>query len=306
MERVNAAAVGMFDGVHLGHLDILDAVGREAARTGGKPVVLTFRNHPLSLLRPQDAPPLLTDAAEKEALIRARLPEATVGMLDFGELRGLPAGDFLKRLRDEAGVATMVMGYDNRFGCDGPRDRAAYDALGARAGMDVVHVAPRPVDGVTASSSRVRELIAAGSVDRAAAMLGRPYSLRGTVVHGRHLGHTLGFPTANVEPAPGRQLPARGVYAAWALLPGEPAQRVPAMVNVGVRPTVDTSPHPALSIEAHLPGFHGDLYGCSLELQLVQRLRGERRFESREALVRQLAIDRHDTLEILSANSPSI
>ncbi|MDE6108946.1 MAG: riboflavin biosynthesis protein RibF, partial [Muribaculaceae bacterium] len=283
MEHVNAAAVGMFDGVHRGHRDIMDAVAREASRTGGRPVIFTFRDHPVSHLRPADAPALLTTAEEKEALIREYMPEATVCMLDFAGMRGVPAADFLRRLRDRYGVGTMVMGYDNRFGCDGPREREAYDTLGREAGMRVVHVAPRLIDGVTASSSHVRELIAAGSVDRAATMLGRLYGLKGPVVHGRRMGHSLGFPTANVQPPSCRLLPAQGAYAALASVDG--AAAVPAMVNIGVRPTVDASSAPPLSIEAHLiDAPDADLYGRELELQFVERLRPERKFGSTGAL----------------------
>lgn len=297
MERVNAAAVGMFDGVHRGHLDILDAVAAEAGRRGGRPVIFSFRDHPVSVLRPAEAPALLTTAGEKEALIKAHMPDATVKLLSFGDMRGVAARDFLLQLRDHYGVATMVMGYDNRFGCDGPREREAYDELGRELGMDVVHVAPRPVDGITASSSRVRELISAGDMEQAARVLGRPYNLRGPVVHGRHLGHTLGFPTANIHPPACRLLPATGVYAAMATVEGAPA--VPAMVNIGVRPTVDASPHPAVSVEAHLIGTDADIYGRDLDLQLMHRLREERRFDSPEALRRQLEADREHTLETL-------
>ena len=196
----------------------------------------------------------------------------------------------------------MVMGYDNRFGCDGPRDRGAYDELGREAVMRVVHVAPRLIDGVTASSSHVRELIAEGSVDRAAAMLGRSYSIGGPVVHGRRLGHTLGCPTANVLPPACRLLPSQGGYAALASVDG--AAGVPAMVNIGVRPTVDTSAAPSLSVEAHLiDAPDADLYGHRLELGFVQRLRPERRFGSTDELRAQLEADRLRTIEILRARS---
>lgn len=164
--------------------------------------------------------------------------------------------------------------------------------------MRVVHVAPRLIDGVTASSSHVRELIAAGSVDRAATMLGRCYGISGPVVHGRRMGHALGFPTANVQPPACRLLPGHGVYAALASVDG--AGSVPAMVNIGVRPTIDASAAPAVSVEAHLIGTGDtDLYGRELELQFVRRLREERKFGSAEELRAQLEADRNHTLEIL-------
>ncbi|MBJ2184266.1 MAG: riboflavin biosynthesis protein RibF [Muribaculaceae bacterium] len=292
----NAAAVGMFDGVHRGHRDIMDTVRTEAEALGGRPIVLTFASHPLSELRPADTPRLLTTAAEKEALIRSYMPEADVRMLDFASMRGVSARDFLKRLRDESGVGTMVMGYDNRFGCDGPRDREAYDALGRELGMRVVHVAPRRVDATTASSSEVRRLIAAGRMDAAAAMLGRRYSMGGTVVHGRQIGRTIGFPTANLAPDTGKLLPANGVYAARAVVEG--AGEWPAMVNIGRRPTVETSADAPVSVEAHLIGADADMYGRRMTLYFAARLRDERAFASVDELRTQLGADREKTMEI--------
>lgn len=298
MEARNAAAVGMFDGVHRGHRDIMDAVRAEAQRAGGHPVILSFAAHPVSVLRPAEAPLLLSTPAEKEALIRAYMPDASVRLLDFSEMRGVSARDFLLRLRDEAGVGTMVMGYDNRFGCDGPRDRAAYDALGCELGMRVVHVAPREVDGITASSSALRRLIADGRMCEAADMLGRLYSVGGTVEHGRELGRTIGYPTANLRADVCRLLPARGVYAAMAEVEG--VGRWPAMVNIGVRPTVDTSAAPAQSVEAHLIGADADMYGRRMNLEFVSRLRDERRFGSLDELRAQLAADSDAAIKCLN------
>lgn len=295
--RCNAAAVGMFDGVHRGHRDIMHTILTEADALGGHPVVLTFPCHPLAVLRPADAPRLLTTAAEKEGLIRACLPTAQVRMLDFDAMHGVQARDFLRRLRDEMGVGTMVMGYDNRFGCDGPRERAAYDELGRELGVRVVHVAPLTVDGTTASSSELRRLILAGRVDAAADMLGRYYSVGGTVGHGRALGRTLGFPTANLVPDTEKLLPAGGVYAALATVDGHEA--VPAMVNIGRRPTVESSADAPLTVEAHLIGIDADLYGHRMILEFVSRLRDERAFSSVDSLRTQLEADRAAAVRVL-------
>lgn len=290
----NAAAVGMFDGVHRGHLDIMRTVAAEAAAAGGRPIILTFAKHPLSLLRPTDAPGLLTTAAEKEALIKAALPDAEVHCLDFGQLRGVSARDFLAYLRDHLGVAKMVMGYDNRFGCDGPRDRAAYDALGRELGVRVVHVAPLLEGEATVSSSLLRSVLRGGRVEEAARLLGRPYEVSGTVVHGKQVGRTIGVPTANLQPDEGKLLPAPGVYAARARVegPGE----WPAMVNIGHRPTVEGRDDAPLSVEAHLIGADADMYGRRMTLQFVRRLRDERRFGSLQELREQLERDAREVL----------
>lgn len=293
----NAAAVGMFDGVHRGHCDIMRTVADEAARLGGRPVVLTFAGHPLSVLRPADAPGLLTTAAEKETLIHRAVPDAEVRMLDFGALRGVPAREFLLHLRDKLGIGTMVMGYDNRFGCDGPRQREAYDALGKELGVRVVHVAPLAIGSTTASSSELRRLISSGRVAEAAVMLGRPYSIAGTIGHGRQLGRTIGFPTANLETEAAKLLPATGVYAAWATVEG--VGRWPAMVNIGRRPTVESTESAPLSVEAHLIGADADMYGRRMTIEFSERLRDERRFSSIEELAGQLSADRDNVLKML-------
>lgn len=293
----NAAAVGMFDGVHRGHLDILATVDRRARSLGGHPVILSFAQHPVSLLRPAEAPRLLTLAAEKEALIHRFLPAAEVHMLDFGAMRRESARDFLTGLRDRLGVGVMVMGYDNRFGCDGPRERGAYDELGRELGVRVVHVPPLVAGSDTVSSTAVRRLVCTGDVRGAASLLGREYSLTGTVVHGRRLGRRLGYPTANVGVDPMKLLPARGVYACMARVRGSV---YPAMVNIGVRPTVEGDAPAQISVEAHLIGMTGDIYGERLTLLFADRLRDECRFGSLDELTRRLAADRDATLRLLN------
>ena len=285
----NAAAVGMFDGVHRGHLDIMNTVSREARASGGHPVICTFADHPVSLLRPADAPKLLTTPDEKAGLIKAHLPDAEVCMLHFREMRGIAARDFLRRRRVCHGVGTMVMGYANRFGCDGPREREAYDAIGRELGLRVVHVPPLDIAGATASSTRLRSLISAGKMAEAAQMLGRPYSLSGTVVRGRQLGRTIGFPTANLTTDAMKLLPATGVYAGRAIV-GE-SDTWPAIVNIGHRPTVEANADAPISIEAHLAGCSADLYDRRLTIEFDRRLRDEQTFPSLEALRRQLQTD---------------
>lgn len=310
------AVVGMFDGVHSGHRYLLDQLRLQAAERSLKPLVITFTNHPLSVIAPDKAPRLLTLPLEKAALIRR---EGFLGdeilLLPFDEkLRSTSAAGFLGMLRGRFDCAALLMGFNNRFGHDAPGDFASYKQLAANAGIELIQARELPArEGV--SSSEIRRLIAAGEVADAAALLGRPYSLTGTIVRGKALGRTLGFPTANLHTPSTLILPAPGVYAATAtiappLFPSTVASRqasskaelsYPAMVNIGSRPTVD-DPGAPLSVEAHIIGLPEgtNLYDCRLTLSFVDRLRSERRFASLEALRAQLLLDRSAALEALS------
>ncbi len=310
------AVVGMFDGVHSGHRYLLDQLRLQAAERSLKPLVITFTNHPLSVIAPDKAPRLLTLPLEKAALIRR---EGFLGdeilLLPFDEkLRSTSAAGFLGMLRGRFDCAALLMGFNNRFGHDAPGDFASYKQLAANAGIELIQARELPArEGV--SSSEIRRLIAAGEVADAAALLGRPYTLTGTVVRGKALGRTLGFPTANLHTPSTLILPAPGVYAATAtiappLFPSLVASRqasskaelsYPAMVNIGSRPTVD-DPGAPLSVEAHIIGLPEGttLYDCRLTLSFVDRLRSERRFASLEALRAQLLLDRAAALDARS------
>ncbi len=310
------AVVGMFDGVHSGHRYLLDQLRLQAAERSLKPLVITFTNHPLSVIAPDKAPRLLTLPLEKAALIRREgfLGDELLLLPVDEKLRSTSAAGFLGMLRGRFDCAALLMGFNNRFGHDAPGDFASYKQLAANAGIELIQARELPArEGV--SSSEIRRLIAAGEVADAAALLGRPYTLTGTVVRGKALGRTLGFPTANLHTPSTLILPAPGVYAATAtiappLFPSIVASRqasskaelsYPAMVNIGSRPTVD-DPGAPLSVEAHIIGLPEGttLYDCRLTLSFVDRLRSERRFASLEALRAQLLLDRAAALEALS------
>ncbi len=279
------ATIGTFDGLHRGHQAILSLLKREAERAPGeKPLVITFDRHPLSVVAPDRAPLLIMPTAERDRALREGGFDVVV--VEFTEsLRRLTAAEWLARMRDDYGVRTLVLGYDNRFGSDGRNlTTAAIAALAAEAGIRLVE-APK-VEGC--SSSAIRRALAEGRTDEAAAILGRRYSLSGTVVRGRQIGRTIGVPTANVEPDGGRQLPAPGVYAATSP-DADTSGPVPAVVNIGHAPTVATDG--ALTIEAHLIAFDGDLYGRRLTLDFGARLRDERKFGSLEELRARIAAD---------------
>ncbi len=282
------AAIGTFDGVHLGHAAVLHTLREEAERKGLEPVAITFDRHPLSLIAPERAPKAITSLASKIELIKKASVSPIV--LPFDEkLRSTTAAEWMKYLKNEFGVRVLVVGYDTTFGCDGLSFSISdYRRLGEEIGIEVVE-APY-VAGI--SSSAIRKAIAAGEVKEAAEMLGRHFSLSGFVVEGNKLGRTIGFPTANITAQPEIIIPAKGVYATKAILPD--GKIYGAMVNIGVRPTIRRGN--SQTIEANVFDWEGDLYGDSIKLIFVDRLREEEQFHSIDALRRQLEADKEATL----------
>lgn len=294
------AAVGMFDGLHRGHRYLLGRLKEEAINRGGEAVVVTFSNHPLEVVAPDRAPRLLSLPEEKRALLAAAGIGETV-MVEFDrDMMMTSSRGFLENLRQRYGITALLLGFNNRFGHDRIDDFGQYRQIGREAGVELVAADEFTAEGVKVSSSAVRALLGKGDVSGAAQMLGRPYSLEGVVVHGRQLGRTIGFPTANIEVAdPARKLlPAPGVYASRVLTAA--GVECISMVNIGHRPTVDT-PDAPLSVEVNLidydrehvgTGFTPDLYGTELRLEFIEQLRSERRFPSVEELAAQLGRDR--------------
>jgi riboflavin kinase/FMN adenylyltransferase len=268
--RPRKVAVGEFDGVHLGH--------REVIR--GSDTVLTFEPHPLQVIRPEAAPKLLTPLDRKIELLEGQGVSELV-LIEFdADFAHRSAQEFIDGVLVEALQATTVsVGENFRFGY-----RASGDAelLASQSAFET-RIAPLvEVDQEIVSSTLIRHLIQLGDVDRANRLLGDPFQLRGAVVEGDRRGRTLGFPTANVVPNEALVYPGHGVYAAY-------ANGHPAAVSVGVRPTFGTGR--AVLVEAFLIDFDGDLYGTELRLDFVRRLRGERAFPTVEALVEQMSVD---------------
>lgn len=281
------AATGMFDGLHAGHLFVLAELRRRATDRGLQPMVISFANHPSETLRPDKPVRLLMSAPAKRKAIRELAGIDTVEIIDFTpDFAAMTAAQYLATLKKK-GVAALAMGFNNHIGSD------RLDATGAAALgiIDIEQLPPCPGDEAT-SSSALRHAIGDADLDTATGLLGRPFAIDGTVVGGKRLGRTIGFPTANIAPTLGfRQLlPPDGAYAADITLEGETATRR-AMVNIGVRPTVDNSAIPARSIEAHILDFDADIYGTPVSLAFLRRLRSERRFPSLDALRAQLALD---------------
>lgn len=286
-------SIGMFDGVHLGHQAILAANLARATKLGARATVVTFAGHPKKLLLGRE-PRTLTSLAHRMELFRRAGIEHTLALRFDEPLRLLSAEDFLASiLVDKLGARAFVLGFDSKFG----RDKRGGPELLRALGHEVLVVEQVLVGGRAVSSTAIREAVELGDLESAQRMLGRPVAVLGSVIAGSRLGRELGFPTANLDLHHELHPPA-GVYAGRARILGSPGE-FQAVANLGVRPTLQASAD-RLQIEVHLLDFHGDLYGRQLELQFTARLRDELRFDSREALVRQIAIDIQRARELLA------
>lgn len=290
-----AVAIGVFDGVHRGHQQVMEDLTAMARNRKLVPVALTFDPHPLEFLAPDHAPDLLT-TVEQRAELLARCGVEILGVLPFLEIRDLDPRAFVTEILClRLKVAAIAVGENFRFGRDRGGDHRLLSELGEANGftVDVVEMlGDGGPDGVI-SSTRIRELLADGDVRIAAVLLGRPFALAGPVIHGDARGRSIGFPTANLHVPERMAIPANGVYAARV---HRRDVMYPAVVNIGVRPTFGVS---ARTIEAHLIDFEGDLYGESVELHFIDRIREERRFDGIDALITQIAADRDKAADIL-------
>jgi len=279
-------ALGNFDGVHRGHRKILDRVRRVAGERAATPVVMTFDPHPSRVVRPDKAPPLVMTTAQKlEALAAAGLHGAAIVRFTESLSQWDPEMFVRTVLVDWLRVAEVWVGANFLFGHDRTGNFSMLRLLGARYGFKAEKIDPVRYKEFVVSSTRIRRLISEGRVDEAAALLGHEYCLDGTVVKGDRLGTRIGFPTANLC-TDNELLPPFGVYATttWT---GEVVH--PSITNVGVRPTVDATHRP--TVETHIFNFNRDLYGASIRIGFVQRLRDERAFESVDLLKAQIAAD---------------
>jgi riboflavin kinase/FMN adenylyltransferase len=280
--RPRSVAIGTFDGVHLGH--------REVIR--GSETVLTFDPHPLSVIHPEATPKLLNTFAIKRDLVAGLGVEELVVIPFDRSFSEQSAEDFVQHvLIDTLRAERVSVGANFRFGKGA---RGTEQLLRSHSEFET-HVTPLvEVEGETISSTQIRGLVAAGEVRQAAAFLGGPFLFEGEIVEGDKRGRELGMPTANLVPDDRLVTPGHGVYAAW-------AHGHPAAVNVGVRPTFATGR--GLLVEAHLIGFEGDIYGQTLRIAFLERMRGERAFESVDALVAQMNRDVAQAREITERTS---
>jgi riboflavin kinase/FMN adenylyltransferase len=299
--RRGVVTVGNFDGLHVGHQEILRIATDRARARRGESAVYTFEPHPRKVLRPDAPPKLLTTLEQKLELIEAAAVDVAIVEPFDRAFAGQSAVQFVRdvlhaRLRPEE----VYVGYDFRFGHDREGSMRTLTEMGPHLGFAVTIVPEVTVGGRDVNSTRIRELLAEGHVEEASALLGRPYAIRGLVVEGDRRGRTLGFPTVNLAPE-NEVLPAIGVYAGRLRLLGRGAGEapLPAVVNVGRRPTV--KPDDPVLAEAHVIDWSGDLYGERVELAFLHHLREERRFPDLDALRLQIGRDRDLARERLAA-----
>lgn len=283
-----AVAIGSFDGVHTGHQKVIGSAVKAGSARGIRSAVVTFHPHPLEVLRPELAPPELSSLARKAALVEELGPDELVVIRFDAAFSQISADDFADHvLRDALDARHVSVGENFHYGNGARGTTGTLADDGARLGFDVEVVPLLRAGGEPVSSSRIRGLLADGAVEEAGALLGRPPWLEGAVVRGDGRGRGLGFPTANLSPLPRTPLPATGIYAGTAHLPGSDHT---AAISIGYNPTF-TESRDAVRIEAYLLDFDRDIYGSPIRLQLTHRLRDELRFESVDALVEQLRRD---------------
>lgn len=288
--------IGNFDGVHLGHQAVLRLVRERVQLHRGTVVVLTFDPHPLRVLAPTVTLRFLCDPADKLALLEAAGVDVVVRLPFTQEFAAQTAEEFMARvLRDGLGTRELFVGQNFRFGKGRAGTINTLMEAGPRMGFSVQAIAPVVVGGGPVSSTRIRDLVQAGRVSEAAALLNRPYVLRGLVVRGERRGSALGFPTANLLPPEGRVLPPDGVYAThlWA-----GTQALAAVTYIGTRPTFGAG---ARVIETHLLEGDRELYGEEVAIAFYERLRDDQTFDSADLLAQQISADVNRTREILRA-----
>ena len=297
--RDSVVTIGVYDGVHLGHQHLISSAAEEARGSDRLSIVATFRNHPRSVLTPGFTPRYITGLEERVRLIEAAGADLVVPVTFDREMSELSARDFLELLVRRLRMKTLVVGPDFALGRAREGDVERLRSLSLEMGFSLSVVDLLENGGQPIRSTAVRQAVADGAMPLVRSLLGRTFALDGRVERGEGRGRGLGFPTANLEVAPDRAMPADGIYAAWALLDG---QRHMSATSIGTRPTFEETDR---TVEAFLLDFHGDLYGRDLRLELARRLRDEIRYDSVDALKEQIAKDVEETRTALAADGDS-
>jgi len=290
LERLRGSlflAIGVFDGVHRGHQAVISTSADHAATSNGTPVVVTFDPHPEKVLRPQAAPHLLSATQHKIALIRALGVEHLLIITFDKQFAATEPEDFVQKLVIHSKpLREICVGHEWSFGKNRRGNLDLLKKLGAKFNFDVVGIPPVKINGAVVSSTAIRQAIEKGDLAKAAEMLGREYTILGTVTRGDNLGKKIGFPTANLS-AHSEQFPPNGVYVAEARIDGELYRGV---INLGIRPTVSSGKSERV-LEIHLFDFNRDIYGHEVEVRFLKFLRPEKKFANLDALVQQIRQD---------------
>ena len=290
-------AIGVFDGVHLGHQAVISTATRHAGSADGAPLVVTFDPHPVKVLRPHNAPHLLTATQHKIALIRDLGVEHLLVINFDKKFAATSPEKFVEELLAHSRpLREVCVGHEWSFGKDRRGNLDLLKRLGAQFDFNVVGIPPVLVSGEVVSSTAIRQAVEKGDFPKAAEMLGREYTILGMVSRGDNLGKKIGFPTANLS-AHSEQFPPNGVYLAKAWIRGVSYHGV---INLGYRPTVSSGKSERV-LEIHLLDFNRDIYGEDVEVQFVSYLRPEKKFENVDALARQIAFDVQQARELCGA-----
>ena len=294
-QKETLLTIGVFDGVHLGHKYLLSKLVEQARQQNLLSGVVTFRQHPQELLSPKHKLPFLTDLTERSDLLKKEGVDLVIPLSFTAELAQLSAREFVSLLQKFLKMRGLVVGPDFALGRNREGDVDAIRRLGQEMNFSVMVVAPLTLDGDEISSTAIRRAIIAGDMEKARSLAGRPFSLHGQVVTGTGRGVGLGFPTANLGLNQEQALPADGVYASWAYIDGK---TYPSMTNIGNNPTFNGTERTA---EVFLIDYQGDLYGRELKVDIIKRLRGEKKFKDARELKQQIAEDVEQGRTILSS-----
>jgi len=294
-EKDMLLTIGVFDGVHLGHKYLISQLMEHARQQNLLSGVVTFRQHPQEVLSPRTKLPYLTNLAEKVNLLKNEGVEVVITLSFTRELAQLSAGQFVSLLRKYLRMRGLIIGPDFALGRNREGNVNTLRKLGQDMHFNVIVIPPVMVNSEVVSSTAIRNALADGDVKRVVSLIGRYFSLQGRVTTGAGRGLELGFPTANLEVDPKQALPLEGVYATWAYIDDKVCQSV---TNIGRRPTFGGN---GRTVETYILDYHGNLYGRELRIDIVERLRGEKRFDTVEELKKQIAEDVKQGVAILNS-----
>ncbi len=294
--KESVLSIGVFDGFHLGHRRLIAELLRQAEKRKMVAGVVTFRHNPEKLLSHRNKLPFLMDIGERLNLLKQAGVAMVIPLSFTPELAQLSARQFVTLLQKYLKMRGLVIGEDFALGKGREGDTATLSKIGQEMNFIVTVVPPLMINGEVVSSTTIRKTLAAGEMLKVRSMMGRPFKLEGKVVSGYGRGTGLGFPTANIEVTSDHALPPDGVYTSWAHINGNAYQ---AMTNIGKNPTFGTN---SRTVEAYLIDYHGDLYGADLQLDIVARLRAEKKFKNSNELKKQVAEDIRKGKKILDSN----